>query len=164
MYKISINSYIKVYFNKQLNNFILDNGYSYYHWLTLKKQILRNSTFIVDLGIKNILFFRNLYLSLYNPHMNLLSIIGLGYRFFLDKSIIKLKLGLSHFIYVQLCKLVSIKFLSKTKIIFFSVFKHKVDAFINFVYKFKFPNKYKRKGFFLNKRFNNLKVGKVFAF
>ena len=105
-----------------------------------------------------------MYLSLYGPHYSVLEIIGLGYRFYLTKSLIKLKIGLSHFVFLSLNKYISIKFLSKTKILFFSIFKNKVDTFASFVYKFKFPNKYKRKGFFLNKCYNVLKVGKVFAF
>ena len=164
MYKISINSYVSVYYNQKYSSFVLDNSYFMYHWLTLKKNILCVDSFYFGLGLGKISAFRNLYLSLYGPHISVLDIIGLGYRFFLTQSLIKLKIGLSHFIYVSLNKFISIKFLSKTKILFFSVFKNKLDPFTNFIYKFKFPNKYKRKGFFLNKKYNKLRVGKVFVF
>ena len=164
MYKVSINSYIDVYYNKAFNSFVLDNQKNYYHWLTLKKQILSSNLLYTMMCNSQVREMRNLVLSFYVPHISLLDIIGLGYRVFLTQSLIKLKIGLSHSVFLLLDKYVSIKFLSKTRLLFFGVFKNKVSNFINSVYKFKFPSKYKRKGFFLNKKFNKLKVGKVFSF
>ena len=153
-----------VYYNKNLRSFLLDNKVVYYYWLTQSKNVL-SSTFMYAQGdLMQMGVLKNLVLSFYIPHINILDIVGLGYRIFLTRSLIKLKIGLSHFIYIVLNKHISLKFLSKTKILFYSVFKHKVNSFINYVYQFKFPSKYKRKGFFLNRQFNTLKVGKVFSF
>ena len=102
MYKIAINKYLDVYYNKNLRSFLLDNKVVYYYWLTQSKNVL-SSTFMYAQGdLMQMGVLKNLVLSFYIPHINILDIVGLGYRIFLTRSLIKLKIGLSHFIYIVL--------------------------------------------------------------
>ena len=74
MYKIAINKYLDVYYNKNLRSFLLDNKVVYYYWLTQSKNVL-SSTFMYAQGdLMQMGVLKNLVLSFYIPHINILDI------------------------------------------------------------------------------------------
>jgi len=74
-----------------------------------------------------------------------LELIGLGYRFSIKKRVIRLNLGYSHIIFVQIPKFVFfVK--RKNRIVFYSLFKLRLSNLIAQLLHFKKLNSYKLKG------------------
>jgi len=124
--------------------------------------LIKNESIIVKLKRSNFELLFVLYKGLIFMFINFIELYGLGYKMNVKKNFFRLKIGLSHFVFVKSNKNFDIRLLKKNKLIFSSIFKFKFLQFSSNFYFYKKPNKYKKFGFFLNKNYNVLKVGKIF--
>lgn len=160
MFKFPINTKIKIFKNKNKMIFKTKNGLI--NIIIINFFLLKNKQFFNKSFKLNYYYFYYLYKGLLLLYMDFLELYGLGYKILINSCLFKLKLGLSHFIFIELYKKIKILFIKSTKILFKSIFKSQLYLFVPFIYSFKLPNRYKKKGFFLNKNYNLLKIGKTF--
>ena len=160
MFKIFINN--KTIVLRQGNLIKLKTQYGVLKFLISNFMLIKNGSILINL--EKFIFYSLyiLYKGLILMFFNFIELYGLGYKVNVYNNLFKLKLGLSHYIFIKSNTNFFIKVLKKNKLIFNSIFQSKIFNFSSNFYFYKKPNKYKRFGFFLNKNYNMLKVGKIF--
>jgi large subunit ribosomal protein L6 len=175
---IKIPKNISVFFCE--NNILVIKGLFFTKSIKLKTQIKifsKNKIILVTSNLlnnscKKINFFFNAYVTYIKQVIKetlkqskkKLNIIGVGYKVILltysSFTILQLKLGYSHFIYIRIPKNLIVICPKPNKIFFYGYFKQKINILAFLIKSYKMPEPYKAKGIFYSNEQIKLKKGK----
>lgn len=103
----------------------------------------------------------NAIIGLTKPFVKSLEIVGVGYKATMVQDKLRLDLGYSHPIFLEIPKDVKVKLISSLEVEVSSYNKESVGAFASQIRKFRPPEPYKGKGIKYKGEIINRKVGKV---
>jgi len=117
-----------------------------------------------ELQKKEFVFFTKFLKNISKLYKKNLTINGIGYNSSIlnlkNNTILVLKLGFSHLIYIKIPKNLKVSCISKNKIQIIGSAKEKVSQFAKLIKSYKKPEPYKGKGILYENEKINIKVGK----
>jgi len=101
-------------------------------------------------------FYNNLYYSFYN-YTSIINLKGIGYKFVIEKNILKIRIGYSHYINYTMDQDVYFLVKNPTCLVLYSNNKFNIKKIISFIKLYKKSNLYKGTGIFYDNEFITLK-------
>jgi ribosomal protein L6P/L9E len=133
-------------------------------FLNLLPMTKNSGLLICKKGNYNSTFFRLLQKAIIGVNLAFvirLLFVGVGFRVeSIEKNVIKLKLGFSHFVYIKIPSFIKIFVPKKTRLIVKSCNHQILKEFSAKICSFKFPDVYKGKGILIKNQKLTLKEGK----
>lgn len=148
------NEKLEIKYNKFLVNPKFENGF----FTTAKMDGSKQSR--AQFGTINALV-NNAIQGLTKPFVKTLEIVGVGYKATMAQNRLRLDLGYSHPIFLEVPKDVNLKLISSLEIEISSYNKESVGAFASQIREFRPPEPYKGKGIKYKGEIINRKVGKT---
>jgi len=158
--KIKIPTFTKLFVKK--NNLVIEGPSNSFQFDTSFLKT-KNLSFL-KLKQLSSTFFRSLQNSVVGITLGFISrlvFVGVGFRVeSIEKNLIKLKLGYSHFVFIKIPQHISVFAPKKTLLVLKSVDKQLLKEFCARIYSFKKPDIYKGKGILYKNQIIFLKKGK----